>query len=69
MEKKERLGPVFVVGASLGALVTLQRASRLYGQGAVETATAVIYCAIFALCILVIARESILFLKDRGILP
>ena len=56
MGKKERLGPVFVVGASLGALVTLQRASRLYGQGAVETATAVIYCAIFALCILVIAR-------------
>ena len=69
MAKHERLGPIFVLCAIAGALVNLQRASLLYGQGSIETATAVIYYAIFTLCILVIVRESILFLKDRGILP
>lgn len=69
MPTKRRTGIFFAVSASAGAFVTFTRANQLYGQGTIENISAVFYFGIFVLCILVVVRESIWFLKEKGALP
>jgi hypothetical protein len=68
LAKQERLGFLFMVFSCFGAFMPLIRACQLYRQGTVETITAFVYVAISVLCIFIVGRETVLFLKERRIL-